>query len=39
MVTYNLQLEEVTTAFVDALVWYKALLDAIEVDDEEDKGN
>ena len=35
MVTYNLDLEEVTTAFVDALVWYKALLDAIDVEDEE----
>jgi len=34
MVTHNLELEEVTTAFVDALVWYKALLDAIEVDEE-----
>jgi len=34
MVTHNLELEEVTTAFVDALVWYKALLDAIEVDDD-----
>jgi len=35
MVTYNLDLEEVTTAFVDALVWYKALLDAIDVEDED----
>jgi len=34
MVKYDLDLEEVTTAFVDSLVWYKALLDAIEVDDE-----
>jgi len=32
MVRYELELGEVTTAFVDALVWYKALLDAIEVD-------
>ena len=38
MVTHNLELEEVTTAFVDALVWYKALLDAIEVDDEAEEG-
>ena len=35
MVKYDLSLEEVTTAFVDALVWYKALLDAIAVDEEE----
>lgn len=35
MVTHNLELEAVTTAFVDALVWYKALLDAIS--EEEDK--
>jgi len=34
MVKYDLELEEITTAFVDALVWYKALLDAIEGDDE-----
>ena len=34
MVKYNLELEEVTAAFVDALVWYKALLDAIAVDEE-----
>ena len=34
MVRYELELDEVTTAFVDALVWYKALLDAIEVDKE-----
>ena len=34
MVKYDLELEDVTTAFVDALVWYKALLDAIEGDDE-----
>ena len=33
MVKYELDLEEVTTAFVDALVWYKALLDAIEGDE------
>ena len=36
MVKYDLDLEEVTTAFVDSLVWYKALLDAIAGDDEED---
>ena len=36
MVRYELQLDEVTTAFVDALVWYKALLDAIAVDNEEE---
>jgi len=35
MVKYNLELEEVTTAFIDSLVWYKALLDAIEGDEEE----
>jgi len=29
MVKYDLQLDDVTNAFVDALVWYKALLDAI----------
>ncbi|MCL2221948.1 MAG: HDOD domain-containing protein [Oscillospiraceae bacterium] len=29
MVKHNLQLDDVTSAFVDALVWYKALLDAI----------
>jgi len=34
MVKYDLDLEEVTTAFVDSLVWYKALLDAIDGDDE-----
>jgi len=34
MVKYDLELEEVTTAFVDSLVWYKALLDAIESDEE-----
>ena len=36
MVKYDLELDEVTTAFVDALVWYKALLDAIEVDENEE---
>jgi len=35
MVKYDLELEDVTTAFVDALVWYKALLDAIAGDEEE----
>jgi len=34
MVNYDLDLDKVTTAFIDALVWYKALLDAISVDDE-----
>jgi EAL and modified HD-GYP domain-containing signal transduction protein len=36
MVNHNLELSEVTNAFVDALVWYKSLLDAIseEGDDE-----
>jgi EAL and modified HD-GYP domain-containing signal transduction protein len=29
MVQNNLDLEEITTAFIDALVWYKTLLDAI----------
>ena len=29
MVQNNLQLEDVTAAFIDALVWYKTLLDAI----------
>jgi len=37
LVKYDLDLEEVTTAFVDALVWYKTLLDAIEGDDDEAK--
>lgn len=32
MVKYNLKLEDVTTAFVDALEWYKNLLDAISDD-------
>ncbi|MCL2079106.1 MAG: HDOD domain-containing protein [Oscillospiraceae bacterium] len=32
-VKFNLKLEDVTTAFVDALEWYKSLLDAI-ADDE-----
>jgi len=35
MVKYDLDLEEITSAFVDALVWYKALLDAIAVDEED----
>jgi EAL and modified HD-GYP domain-containing signal transduction protein len=35
LVKYNLQLEDVITAFIDALVWYKALLDAIGEDNEE----
>ena len=37
MVKYDLELEEITTAFVDALVWYKALLDAIAVDEGDGK--
>ncbi|MDR2572699.1 MAG: HDOD domain-containing protein [Oscillospiraceae bacterium] len=37
MVKYNLELEEVTTAFVDALVWYKTLLDSISADEEQSK--
>lgn len=32
MVKYNLKLDDVTKAFVDALEWYKALLDAISDD-------
>ena len=39
MVNHNLDLEEVTTAFVDALVWYKTLLDAIAGDEEEAEEN
>jgi len=35
MVKYDLDLDEVTAAFVDSLVWYKTLLDAIAVDEEE----
>jgi len=35
MVKHNLDLEDVTTAFVDALNWYKTLLDAIAIDEEE----
>jgi len=35
MVQNNLDLEEITTAFIDALVWYKSLLDAIGTDDGE----
>ena len=38
MVNHDLDLEEVTTAFVDALNWYKVLLEAIEFDDEEAAG-
>jgi len=36
MVKYDLDLEEVTTAFIEALVWYKTLLDAIGEDDTEE---
>ena len=36
MVKFNLDLEEVTTAYVDALEWYKALLDAIAEDSAEE---
>jgi len=35
MVKFNLDLEEVTTAYVDALEWYKTLLDAIAEDNAE----
>ncbi|MCL2628475.1 MAG: HDOD domain-containing protein [Oscillospiraceae bacterium] len=35
MVKYNLELEEVTSAYVDALEWYKTLLDAIAEDSAE----
>jgi len=35
MVKHDLKLEEVTSAFVDALIWYKTLLDAIN---EEENG-
>ena len=35
MVNNDLDLEEVTTAFVDALIWYKTLLDAIAGDGED----
>jgi len=38
MVKFNLDLEEVTTAYVDALEWYKALLDAIAEDNEAAEG-
>ena len=37
MVKYDLELDEITTAFVDALVWYKTLLDAIAGEEEETK--
>jgi len=33
MVKYNLDLDEVTAAYTDSLVWYKTLLDAIEDDE------
>jgi len=35
MVKYDLDLEEVTTAFIDALNWYKILLETIAIDEEE----
>jgi len=35
MVKYELDLDEVTAAYADSLVWYKTLLDAIEDDEEE----
>jgi len=35
MVQNNLKLEEITTAFIGALVWYKALLDSIGADEDE----
>ena len=34
IVQYNLDLEEITTAFIEALVWYKTLLDAIGDEEE-----
>jgi len=33
MVTHNLELDDVTSSFIEALVWYKALLDAISEED------
>jgi EAL and modified HD-GYP domain-containing signal transduction protein len=36
MVHYDLDLEDIVSAFVDALVWYKSLLDAIGEDDPEE---
>jgi EAL and modified HD-GYP domain-containing signal transduction protein len=36
MVNHNLNLDSVTNAFVDALVWYKALLDAIAEEEGEE---
>jgi len=38
MVKYDLNLEDVTSAFVDALVWYKNLLDDIENDETDGKA-
>jgi len=38
MVQNNLDLADITTAFIDALVWYKALLDKIVDDEDEDEG-
>ena len=35
MVQNNLDLEEITAAFIEALVWYKTLLDAIGEEEEE----
>jgi len=32
LVKYNLDLEDITTAFVDALVWYKSLFEAMDDD-------
>ena len=37
MVQNNLDLDQITTAFVDALVWYKALLDSIGESGDEEK--
>jgi EAL and modified HD-GYP domain-containing signal transduction protein len=34
MVQYNLELDDITTAFIEALNWYKALLNAIGSEDE-----
>jgi len=35
MVEHNLDLDDVTSAFIDALVWYKSLLDSIASEDED----
>jgi len=38
MVQNNLELGDLTTAFIEALVWYKTLLDAISSEDEEESA-